>query len=258
MKSIENFSGNFFHFLLFFTVTISLFLSSSCQEKVIIREKEVQVREVPRNNSSIFFDEFETDDSTIRNVWRSNGNAHWVWQGKTDAHLPGCENGCLKQNSEDSRALNAIQYVATPQITNATIKTKTRIKYDRSVAPSPDELRNLRYFIGTGIVFRMVDENNYYMFRLAGEAGAVLGKMVNNKWIDLKNPRRLDFLEGGRIKPNNWYRLKVKVYGNNIQCFINDSPVINYTDNQNPFDVGHFGLCTFKCFGDFEFIDVTE
>ena len=258
MKSIEKLSRFFFSCLLFFAVIISLSLSSSCQEKVIIREKEVQVKEVPRGSSSIFFDEFNPDDNILRNVWRSNGKAHWVWQGKTASNLPGCENGCLKQNSEDTRALNAIQYVATPQISNATIKTKTRIKYDRSVAPSSEELRNLRFFIGTGIVFRMEDENNYYMFRLAGEAGAVLGKMVNNNWVDLANPRRLDFLEGGRIKPNNWYRLKVKVYGNNIQCFINDSPVINYTDSQNPFSVGHFGLCTFKCFGDFEFIEVTE
>lgn len=232
-------------------------------EKVIIREKEVQIKEVPAaaspsaSTNTIFFDEFDPDASALRNVWRSNGRAHWVWQGKTSA-LPGCENGCLKQNSEAETALNAIMYVATPQMSNATIKTKTRIKYDHSVAPTQEELGRLRRFIGTGIVFRMVDEDNYYMFRLAGEEGCVLGKMVNNNWIDLANPRRLNFLEGGRIKPNNWYRLKVKVSGNNIQCFINDSPVINFTDPDPTFTIGHFGLCTFKCFGDFEYIEVTE
>lgn len=229
-------------------------------EKEVVRETEV-IREVPASPGSssnvIFYDDFGTATNINRNLWQSNGKAQWVWQGKTPG-LPGCEDGCLKQNSEDVHALNAIMYVRTPQMSNATIETKTRIKYDMSVSPTQTELENLRKFIGPGIVFRMKNDDNYYMFRLAGEEGAVLGKMVNNKWIDLSNPRRFKMLEGGRIKPNNWYRLKVKVYGNNIQCFINDSPVINYTDYDNPFTVGHFGLCTFKCFADFEFIKVTE
>ncbi|MEE4356686.1 MAG: hypothetical protein V2I97_09455 [Desulfococcaceae bacterium] len=241
------------------TALLVLTTSACTTERIIEKRVEVQTPAPPQNSSAaIFFDEFDPDNSALRNVWKSNGKAHWVWQRQTDSSLPGCENGCLKQNSEDIRALNAIMYVATPQMSNGTIKTKARIKYDMSVAPTKTELENLRKFVGTGIIFRMVDENNYYMFRLAGEAGCVLGKMVNNKWIDLKNPRRLDFLEGGRIRPNNWYRLKVKVYDNNIECFINDSPVIQYRDRDAPYTVGRFGLCTFKCFADFEFLEVTE
>lgn len=236
------------------TIILLIGVSAGC-ERVIVREVPAPPTPVA-TSTAIFFDEFDSQNAALRNIWRSNGKAHWVWQGQTNSSIAGCENGCLKQNSEDIRALNAIMYVSTPQISNATIKTKARIKYDTSVSPTQEELKNLRYFIGTGIVFRMVDENNYYMFRLAGEAGCVLGKMVDGKWIDIQNPRRLDFLEGGRVRPNNWYRLKVKVYGNNIQCFINDSPVINASDSQ--FSVGRFGLCTFKCFADFEFIEVSE
>lgn len=229
-------------------------------QKEVVKEKEI-IREVPTtpggSDKVIFFDDFGASNHVNRNLWKSNGKAHWVWQGKSSG-LPGCEDGCLKQNSEDIHALNAIMYVSTPQMANATIETKTRINFDMSVNPTPTELDNLRKFIGTGIIFRMVDHDNYYMFRLAGEEGAVLGKMVDNKWVDLANPRRIRMLEGGRIKPNNWYRLKVVVNGNNIQCFINDSPVINYSDHKNPFTVGYFGLCTFKCFADFEFVEVKE
>jgi hypothetical protein len=212
----------------------------------------------PVSAKTIFFDDFSTaSQSTTRNMWLSNGKAHWVWQGKTSAS-PGCTDGCLKQNSEDDRALNAIMYISTPQISNATIETKTRINYDLSVGVTSDELKKLRYFIGPGIVFRLVDQNNFYMFRLAGDEGCVLGKMVDNEWIDLANPRRLNVLEGGRIRPNNWYTLRVEVVGNNIQCFINNSPVINFTDHEATFTLGHFGLATFKCFADFEFINVTQ
>ncbi|OQY57892.1 MAG: hypothetical protein B6245_14685 [Desulfobacteraceae bacterium 4572_88] len=194
---------------------------------------------------TIFEDDFTTNQGAKRNLWKSNGKAHWAW-----------EDGYLRQTSEDKRALNAIMYVTTPQISNATIDTRARINYDKSVAPSQEELKNLRSFIGTGIIFRMVDENNYYMFRLAGEEGCVLGKMVDGKWVDLKNPRRENFLRGQRIKPNQWYNLRVRVYGSNIQCFINDSPVINHNDST--YTLGRFGLITFKCFGDFDEIKVYE
>ena len=240
----------------FILLALVLLMVAGCAQETIVREQTI-IREVPKASNSFFFDEFDPGNGAMRNIWRSNGKAYWVWEGAAPG-LFGCENGCLKQNSEDIRALNAIMYVSAPQIANATIETKTRISYDTSVSPTQEELGNLRKFIGAGIVFRMVDPNNYYMFRLAGEEGAVLGKMVNNEWIDLANPRRLDFLLGGRIKPNNWYTMKVIVSGSNIQCFINDSPVINMNDTNSPFTVGYFGLATFKCFADFEYIDVKE
>ncbi|MBN2808869.1 MAG: hypothetical protein JXR80_05185 [Deltaproteobacteria bacterium] len=241
---------------LIFTLLCLAFWLTGCVEKVVIRE-QVATPDIAQAQT-IFFDDFSQASQNInRNLWMSNGKAHWVWQGKT-SDAPGCVDGCLKQNSEADRALNAIMYISTPQISNATIETKTRINYDLSIGHTDEELKKFRYFIGTGIVFRLVDDNNYYMFRLAGEEGCVLGKMVDGRWVDLKNPRRLNFLEGGRVRTNTWYTLKVIVNGNNIQCFINDSPVINYTDFESEFSLGHFGLTTFKCFGDFEYIKVTK
>lgn len=247
-------------FLILFAINF-LCITTGCSTKETKETIIIKPAEPSSSVKTIFFDDFNTTQSINRNMWVSNGKAHWVWQGKTSAN-PGCVDGCLKQNSEDINALNAVMYVQTPQMTNGVIETKTRMNFDKSIAPTPEEKKRLRFFIGTGIVFRMSDVNNYYMFRLAGEEGCVLGKMVNGKWVDLDNPRRVRLLEGGRIKPNVWYTLKVQVYGNNIQCFINDSPVINYTDDGSkggpPFTVGHFGLITFKCFADFEYINVYQ
>lgn len=222
-----------------------LLLASACTE--VTREVTHEVKIVEASKHTIFLDEFDCANTDLRNAWRQNGKGHWV-----------CQDGWLIQNSEDSRALNTIMYVSTPQFTNGFIEVKTRLNYDISVDPTTEELGTLRKFVGAGIVFRMVDDNNYYMFRLAGEEGAVLGKMVNNEWIDLANPRGLDFMGGGKIKPNTLYTLRVCVIGSNIQCFINNSPVINISDFNSPFPVGRFGVCTFKCAADFDYIDVWE
>lgn len=203
----------------------------------------------------VFFDEFLPDRGDLRNLWVSNGKGQWIVQRKTSG-FAGCEDGCLKQQSEDPRALNTTYVVRTPQMADGVIETKARLSYDISVTTGQDRLKEIRQFLGTGIVFRSVDDENYYMFRLAGEEGAVLGKMVKGQWTDIANPRRVDFLEGGRIKPNQWYTLKVIARGSNIRCFINDNPVISTNDSQ--FSVGKFGLTTFKTMGDFEYLRVTE
>lgn len=213
------------------------------------------------SNKTIIFDDFSEPQRINRNMWVSNGNRHWIWQGKT-SEAPGCIDGCLKQNNEYQDAGNLIMYIQTPRFSNGTIETKLRIDFDQSVAPKPQEKNDLRYYIGAGIVFNMQDKDNFYMFRLAGEEGCVLGKMVANEWHDLANPRRQNFLEGGRIKPMNWYTLKVRIIGNNFQCYVNDSPVIDYTDYGQefgePFTLGHVGLVAFKCFADFEYIHAYE
>jgi len=224
-------------------LAVFLFLTSGCQWWKT--ENTTNIYQTVMEKNTLFFDDFDLTKTDLRNVWLQNGKGHWAWA-----------NGWLMQNSEDSRALNTIMYVSTPQFSNGIIEVKARMNYDKSVDPTKEELNNLRKFIGAGIVFRMVDDNNYYMFRLAGEEGAVLGKMVNNEWIDLANPRGLDFMGGARILPGTWYTLKVKVIGPVIQCFINESPIIHITDSDSPFTVGRFGVCTFKCFADFDYIDV--
>lgn len=173
--------------------------------------------------------------------------------------------GHMIQKTDDPRQLNAIRFVLSPRIADATIETLVRVNPTRPVAltnsaQDQDLMRNIRYLIGAGIVFRMKDPQNYYMWRLAGEEGAVLGRMQNGAWTepDLCNPRVRDSLQGDRIgfRADNWYRLKVEAYGNRFVVFINDEPVCSVTDDT--FTVGQFGLVTFKTAADFDYIKVWD
>ena len=231
--------------------------ASGCSEVVTHEVKQIEpvVNNYQVPKTVYFADDFAPENTALRNAWQYSGKGAWVVQ-KRMSELQGCDVGCLRQNSEDPRALNVIASVKAPQFSDGTIETHVRLAYDLSVAETPERLKDLKSFIGSGIVFRMVDENNYYMFRLAGEEGAVLGKMVNGQWIDLGNPRRVDFLEAGRIRPNTWYTLKVVAHGGNIQCFIDNNPIVSLNDPS--FSVGRFGLSTFKTASDFEYISVTE
>ncbi|MCP4662711.1 MAG: hypothetical protein GY856_45540 [bacterium] len=173
--------------------------------------------------------------------------------------------GHLIQKTDDPRQLNAIRYILTPRIADATIETEVRVRPDRPeqwTSSAADEAlaRNIRFIIGAGIIFRMQNPDNYYMFRLAGEEGAVLGRMIDGQWNeqDLCNPRVRDFLEGSRIgfRADNWYRLKVEAYANRLIVYINDEPVCSAVDNT--FSVGGVGLVTFKTAADFDYIKVTR
>ena len=194
----------------------------------------------------ILFDNFNAHKSEWQQV-----SGIWQWD----------PNGFLLQRTADPRQINCLIYVQNPQISDATIETMIRIKTDLPAYLTDTDqdkqlVYNVRYLIGAGIVFRMRDKDNYYMFRLAGEEGAVLGKMVGGEWTDLANPRTADFLTGERVRfsESNWYRLKVEVYGNRIVCSINDVPVINKTDDT--YGLGRVGLVTFKTFADFDYLKV--
>lgn len=124
----------------------------------------------------------------------------------------------------------------------------------------------MRRIAGAGLVFRLQDENNYYMFRLAGEEGAVLGKMVNGEWEDLRNPRAIDFLNSNLRYSDRLYGLRVRVRGNRIECFITESvegqvdaveqAVVSIVDTT--FSTGRVGLVTFEAKADFLFVKVKE
>lgn len=207
----------------------------------------VQTSEPTAGPKTIFFDNF----NTRKNEWQQvSGN--WIVATR----------GFMVQRASDPRMLNCLMYVSHPQAANCTLETYVRIVPDLPAvltnSKADQELvRNVRYIIGAGIIFRMKDQNNYYMFRLAGEEGAVLGKMVNGVWVDIDNPRSIDFLpERVRFSADNWYSLKVDCYGDRIICYINDSVVVNKTDTQ--FGLGRFGLCTFKTRAEFDYFKVHD
>lgn len=220
------------------------FVAIGCGKKqVVVPRTEVVQKEL--GPKTIFYDNF----NNRKNEWQQiRGN----W--KVDPR------GFFLQRSADPRDLNSIIYVDHPQAADATYETYVRVNPDLPsyiTGSMQDQrlLNNVRYIIGAGIIFRMRDANNFYMFRLAGEEGAVLGKMVDGEWIDIANPRSSNFLpERVKFSEANWYRLKVDAYGSRIVCYINDSVVASKTDTT--FSLGSFGLVTFKTKADFDFFKV--
>ncbi len=202
-----------------------------------------------QSSNSIFVDEF----NSVKGEWQQISG---IWEQR---------NGYLAQTTDDPRQLNTIKYIQTPRMSDGTIQTMVRVipfrpsQWTDSEADSTQKF-NIRYIVGAGIVFRMKDANNYYMFRLAGEEGAVLGRMIDGRWneTDLCNPRVRDLLHGHRLgfREDNWYRLKVEAYGSRLQAYINDEPVCSVTDNT--FSLGQVGLVTFKAAADFDWIRVTR
>ena len=74
-------------------------------------------------------------------------------------------------------------------------------------------------------------------------------------WHELANPRAADFA-GTRLRTDVSYRLRVRVAGNRIQCFINDKAVVNLEDDS--LSVGRVGLTTFRSQAIFAGLRVSE
>ena len=205
-----------------------------------------QLATVTPGQHVVFVDDFET----VKPEWQATGG---VWENQT---------GVLVQKSDDSRELNAIRFIQAPRVTDAVIETEVKVRPYVPAMWTPDAkdaetMRSIRYIIGAGIVFRRKDRDNFFMFRLAGEEGLVLGKMVGGEWKDLANPRVRDILQSDRIGfQNNLYRLKVQLNGARIQCFINGEPAIDVTDSSPT--PGQVGLVTFKTAAQFDFFRVTQ
>jgi hypothetical protein len=202
---------------------------------------------VPTDSRTIFFDSFDG----VKPEWQQFAG---IWETIS---------GWMIQRTDDPRQLNAIKYINTPRASDCVIETEVRVKPYRpsqwtNSAEDEDLRRGIRSIYGAGVVFRMKNKDNYYMFRLAGEEGAVLGKMVDGEWKDLENPRVRGILRGERIgfRDDNIYRLRVEAVGARIQCFIDDEPVCTHTDSS--FDLGQIGLVTFKTGAEFDFIKVTR
>jgi hypothetical protein len=166
--------------------------------------------------------------------------------------------GDLLQARDDVRELNAMMLCDRVNIADADITTQVTIVHDmpQILTASDEELRVAkRWVAGAGLVFRYQDENNFYLFRTAGEEGVVLGKVVDGEWQELANPRASDFA-GVLLKSDTPYKLRIKVVGNRIQGWIGDRAVVNVQDDS--FGTGRVGLTTFRSKAAFTALRVVE
>jgi hypothetical protein len=162
--------------------------------------------------------------------------------------------GVMAQVREDERERNTILFYEPLPVADAELETEVSMSVSPGVFNSGDP-SVFRRIVGVGLVFRYQDENNFYMFRLAGEEGAVVGKMRNGQWEDMANPRAADFA-GTLVQFRTPYRLKVRLQGRRIQCFIGERAVASLEDDT--FSTGRVGLVTFRSQGNFSWIRVVD
>lgn len=180
------------------------------------------------------------------------------------------DNGIVTQRSQLEREGNALMYFGNLSIADAEVEVVLRMEFTAPLIEIQEDnprFRRLRQIAGAGVVFRLRDENNFYMFRLAGEQGAVLGKMVDGEWTDLATPRAADYLNEP-LRYGQFYRLRVVVEEDRIQCWITElskegdrikgreQAVINYRDDT--FTTGYAGLVTFQVGAVFDNFRVIE
>jgi|KBSSwiS6_1023812.scaffolds.fasta_scaffold02922_2 hypothetical protein len=195
------------------------------------------------------------------------GTEHVLFQANFQEYSPywrqvrgqwGVVKGQLLQTRDDARELNTVMFYDPLIIADADITADAMMLTELprfQTADDADLLRTKRMIAGAGIAFRYQDENNFYLFRLAGEDGVVLGKVVDGTWYELANPRAADFA-GMRLRTDVAYRLRVRVVGNRIQCWIGDKAVANLEDGS--LTTGHVGLTTFRSRAVFNSLKVVE
>ena len=93
----------------------------------------------------------------------------------------------------------------------------------------------------SGVVFRYVDYDNFYLLRLAiGSKKMQLLKKANGAYTTIGEQAL------SSIGSNIDYKLKVKVIDNTITGYVDGVQTLTYTDSQNPFLTGKIGLRTYK------------
>jgi hypothetical protein len=166
--------------------------------------------------------------------------------------------GNLLQARDDARELNSMMFFDPLTVADADITTEVSVMNDMPqiiTAGDNELLTSKRRVAGAGLVFRYQDENNFYLFRTAGEEGVVLGKVIDGQWHELANPRAADF-SGLMLKAQTPYKLRVRVVGNRIQSWIGDRAVVNVEDSS--LGTGRVGLATFRAKAAFTSLRVVE
>jgi len=112
-----------------------------------------------------------------------------------------------------------------------------------------EEYENFTYEVGfkwsgsktvrIGIVFRYVDENNFYQVRWCGPWEVVkLEKKMDGEWYCFEPaPTGIKY----HIEPDMWHEMKVKVQGNVIEVFIDGKHLFTSID-EKPIQRGKIGL----------------
>ena len=116
------------------------------------------------------------------------------------------------------------------------------------------EARKERGNEGFMVMFRARTSRNFYWVNLGGWGNTrhAIEKQVGNRRVAI-SPNR-----DGRIESDRWYKIRVRVEGNHIQCWLDEEQMIDMRDDAEPFLSGMVGLATYGTHSRYRNLKVTS
>jgi hypothetical protein len=138
------------------------------------------------------------------------------WSAETGTWTTSFENSnaSLKMTSNDGSDFNIAVFKSNNYL-NAEIEVKVK-----ALQGEVDQ--------GGGLVWRYVNSKNYYIVRANPlENNVRLYKVVDGNRKQMQS-------ESTKVKTGEWFTLRVKTQGNQIECYLNDEKVFSDTDDTFP------------------------
>ena len=116
------------------------------------------------------------------------------------------------------------------------------------------EVRKERGNEGFIVIFRAQDARSFYWVNFGGWSNTrhAIEKQVNRRRVAI-SPN-----QDGRIESGRWYKVRIRVEGSHIQCWLDGEKVIDMEDDDAPFLNGSIGLATYGTSSRFRSIRVTS
>jgi hypothetical protein len=183
-------------------------------------------------------------------LWPWSGNGRWMYQDigrETGSH----DGRVYSGRTENPKKYNTLAFLTNPgNVGDGVIEARMRVDVpvsDIAIGDERDreEKRIAGNVAGAGLIFRKVDDDNYYIFRSGGERGYVLGKIVNGEWVEIKHSDQayLHFKE--------WHTLRVSFHGTDIICSVDGKAIIRQQDSTHM--LGEVGLTSFRAWAEYDY-----
>jgi alpha-L-arabinofuranosidase len=126
-------------------------------------------------------------------------------------------------------------------VNNHVLSQTTHASDCRSFAPAAEwtdyiytvEARKVNGREGFLILFRVKDKQHFYWWNVGGWFNTC-------HTVETRGPRKIFKQKKGRIETDRWYKIKIKVQGPKIECYIDDQLIESMTDST--YDSGGIGL----------------
>jgi hypothetical protein len=136
-----------------------------------------------------------------------------VWKVVEDATAPSKNGYVLDQTAESPNGVFNICVADVPELKDVELMVAFRANKGKN-----DQ--------GGGFVWRFQDANNYYICRMNPlEDNYRVYKVIAGKRVQLETKEQLT------VKPHEWHKLKVKMEGDRIECFLDGEKMLDVKDD---------------------------